>query len=369
MKKKLRKKLPPLFLVNIILKMSNFFEKLHRKILPPQLVLIDYSMSYIVLHKCLSIAAKLKIADILKDGPMNIVELAKKTETEADVLYRIMRALSSKGVFKEKKDKIFETSKLGKYLQSDISDTMLYFTRITSTKWLNDIWGDLLKTAKNGKSFFDNNLGISFFEWLEKHPEDQVIFDEGMTSISSQSDIPVASAYNFSCFDTIIDIGGGRGGQIAAILETYPNVKGILFDQPLTIGFNLVNACFGKPELSGRIEFIEGNFFSEIPAKYDAYLMKSILHDWNDEKALEILKNCRKAMSKGSTLIIIENIVGDEMNESDLAKFLDINVLALMGGHVRSRNENAHLIEKAGFKVTRFIPTFSPFSIIEAMPV
>jgi ribosomal protein RSM22 (predicted rRNA methylase) len=280
-----------------------------------------------------------------------------------------MRTLTSVGIFRAKKNRHFETNKFGRHMQSDLDDSMYAFIKIVGKNWIADIWQNLLQTTRTGKDSYENTHGMNFFDWLKRNEEAQKEFDMGMTSISVMSDAPVAGAYDFSKFNTLVDVGGGHGSQMVAILKTYPHLKGVLFDVPAAID------SLNKDELSKnigsneRIEYKGGNFFEAVPDGYDAYFMKSILHDWDDEKALKILQNCRKAMRKDSTLIIVENILKDDENEPDFAKFLDINVLALMGGRVRTIEECRSILGNVGLKLTRVIPTLSPFVLIEANPI
>ena len=173
-----------------------------------------------------------------------------------------MRALSSIGIFKEKKEKYFETNRVGKYLQTDIDETMVFFTRVAGIEWVFQVWGDLLQSVKNGKSYYENNHGENFFDWLEKRPEDyKKAADIGMTSVSVLSDIPVAAAYDFSSFDTIIDVGGGYGSQIITLVKACPNLKGVLFDLSFPIGMVAIEGVLEKAGVADRIELVDGDFF------------------------------------------------------------------------------------------------------------
>lgn len=369
MEKPIKPKSPPIFLVKIIMGLVNLLEKLQRKLQPPQFILFKHTIEDVVKNRCVYVAAELGIADLLKDGPKGIDHLAKETGTDENALYRVMRTLSSIGIFKEIKNRHFETNKIGKYLQTDVEDTIVYFTKVSGIEWVFNVWGDILQSVKNGKNYYHNNLGKNIFEWLEENPLARKTFDESMTSVSTQSDIPVVAAYDFSAFHTIIDVAGGCGSQLINILKVYPKVKGVLFELPFTIGIVTNEDVFEKAGVADRIELKDGDFFKSVPAGYDAYFLKSILHDWDDEKAVKILKNCRKAMHETSTMLIVDNIMRDDSDTPDFGKFLDIHLLAMFGGLVRTRLEYAQLLEKAGLKVTRVISTASPFCLIEAKPI
>jgi DNA-binding Lrp family transcriptional regulator len=356
-------------LMNIAVGFVDFLGKLQTKLLPPQFVLLKYAIGNVVTNRSIYVAAELGIADLLKDGPKTIEQLAKETDTNADTLYRIMRTLTGAGIFKAKKNRLFETNNLGTHLRTDLEDSMVSFIKVAGSEWVNDIWGGLLKTTKTGKDFYENKYGMNFFEWLRDNSEAQRVFDEGMTSVSALSDIPVSKAYDFSSFKTLVDVGGGYGSQMITILNTCPHLKAFIYDLPLTIKIINEDNIIKQSDLDGKLECIAGDFFESVPAGYDAYFMKSILHDWEDEKAVKILTNCRKAMRNDSKLLIVENVLKDDENAPDFSKVLDINVLALMGGRVRTKTEYGQILDASGLKLTRVIPTASPFSIIEAKPI
>lgn len=368
MKDAKKPKAPPAFLVKIILGFIEFLRKLQLKILPPQAVLINHILGDIVTHRSLYVAAELGIADLLKDGPKSVDQLAQECKTHADSLNRIMRILSAMGLFKRRKDNQFEITKLGKAMCSDEQDTMLYFAKLVGKDYIYKIFSGLPESIKNGKNFYENTYGESLFDWLEKNPISQKEFDDGMTSTSSQSDVAVAAAYNFSSFETIVDVGGGRATQLSAILKANPKLKGILYELPLAIGLVATSNFLEETGLVDRVELEEGNFLESVPANGDCYFLKSILQDWDDENALKILKNCRKAMENDSTLIIAEMVVKDD-NAMHFSKILDISLLSLMGGRIRTETEFIHLFKKAGFELKRIIPTAGPTDIVEAKPV
>ena len=356
-------------LMNIAVGFVDFIGKLQKKLLPPPFVLLKYAIENVVINRSIYVAAELGIADLLKDGPKSVEQLAKETDTNADTLYRIMRTLTGAGIFKAKKNRLFETNNLGKHLQTDREDSMVSFIKVAGAEWVYDIWGGLLKTTKTGKDFYENKYGRNFFDWLRDNSEVQKVFDEGMTSVSALSDIPVSKAYDFSAFKTVVDVGGGYGSQMITILNAFPDLKAFIFDLPLTIKIINEDNIFKQSDLDGKPGCIAGDFFESIPAGYDAYFMKSILHDWEDEKAVKILTNCRKAMRTDSTLLIVEHILKDDDNAPDYSKVLDINILALMGGRVRTKTEYGQIFEASGLKLTRVISTASPFSMIEAKPI
>lgn len=352
------------FFVNISIIIVDLLKKLQRKLMPPQTVLLNFAIGNTVINRSIYVAAELRIADLLKDGPKSITQLSEETGADADTLYRIMRTLTSEGIFKAKKNKYFETNTLGKHLQTDLEDSMYAFIKATGADWANDIWADILETAKTGKDFYKNKYGIHFFDWLRSDNQARRLFIEGMANISSISDTPVANAYDYSGFETIVDIGGDNGTQLKAILKLYPSVKGFLFDLPLTIE----NTKKEHGSIEG-LQYISGDFFDSVPPGHDLYIMKAVLNDFDDEKTKEILLNISKAMRDDSILLIVENVIKEDNNESDFSKILDINVMAMMGGRVRTLEEYITILEESGLELKSVIPTSSPFSILEVTQV
>ncbi|MCK4763629.1 MAG: hypothetical protein KAW12_15620 [Candidatus Aminicenantes bacterium] len=362
-------KTPPAFLTNIALSIVDFLKKLQRKLIPPQTVLLNYAIGNIVINRSIYVAVELGIADQLKDGPKSIAQLAGETGGDADTLYRIMRTLTSEGIFKAKKNKHFETNNLGRHLQTDLEDSMYTFIKATGSDWANGFWDNILETARTGKDFYEKKYGMNFFDWLRNNSQAQRLFYEAMHGISATSDVPVVNAYDFSGFRTIADVGCGSGSQLLAILRAYPEIDGILFDLPSRVEALESEAGSRENKLNERLRYIPGDFFEFVPDGYDAYLMKSVLHDFDDEKAVEVLSNLSRAVPDDAILLIIENILKEDNNEPDFSKVLDVNFMTMMGGRVRTKNEYSHLLEKSGFRLQRVIPTGTPFSILEARPV
>ncbi len=350
-------------LATISLSIVDVLKKVERKLIPHQTVLLNFAVGNIVINRSIYVAVEFGIADLLKDGPKTIDQLADATGTNPDTLYRIMRTLASEGIFKAQRNKIFGPNELGRYLQTDVEDSLVAFIKSTGADWSNDIWGDILQTTKTGKGFYENKYGMNFFDWLRNNSTAQRLFTEGMANIASFSDSAVTMSYDFSPFESMVEVGGS-GSQIISILKNHSEMKGILYDQPQTL-----QKARKDEEMKGRLEYIEGDFFEEIPPGHDAYLMKAILHDFDDQRAVELLEQLATAMRDDSTLLIIENLVKEDDNESDFGKILDVNVMAMMGGRVRTKEEYSQIIEAAGMELKRLISTGSPYSILEVKQV
>lgn len=310
------------------------------------------------------IAAKLGLADQLKDTARTAEELAEATGTHAPSLYRVLRALGGAGVVEEDEEKRFSLTPLGETLRSDVPFSL----RALATSELGEVhypsWGGLLHTVKTGERAFDHVFGTDCWDYFGKHPEYAQIFNQSMTEVTRVVEPAVTRAYDFSGFDRIVDLGGGHGGLLTSILKKSPQSKGIILDAP-----QVVTGAKERIEaegLAGRCEAVGGNFFESVPEGADAYIMKHIIHDWDDKEAVAILKNCRKAIKEGGKVILVESVI-PEGNEPGLAKFGDLVMMLIPGGRERTAKEYRALFEAAGFRLERIIPTESPMCVIEAV--
>ena len=315
---------------------------------------------------CVYAVAKLNIADHLKGKPQTADQLAEATHSHALSLYRVLRALSSVGVFDLNSQHQFELTPLGETLQSDTPGSMKAMAIAQLGDHFN-AWGNLVYSIKTGNIAFDNIEEMSVWQYYETHPDEGVNFMKAMTGVTEAVIMNVLPSYDFSEFKTIVDIGGGNGALLMAVLNNASQAKGVVFDEEYVVEEakkDLQNKGFDK-----RCSTEAGSFFNFIPAGADAYLMKMILHDWNDEQCLQILNNCNKAMKPGSKLLVFEAVI-PENNEPHPGKFMDINMLAMTGGRERTEKEFGSLFAKAGLKLFRVIHTHSPmFSIVEAVKV
>lgn len=332
--------------------------------LPLQVVLMQMATSNWVSQSLYAIA-KLGIADLLKDGEKSYEELAQATQTHGRSLYRILRALASVGVFAETEAGYFKLTPLANYLRSDTSDSLKAMVIMNGEEQYRS-WGDLMYSLQTGESAFERSYGMNIFEYYDKNPESAQIFDEAMTSYSVVENAGVISDYDFTGINTLIDVAGGRGKLLTDILNKYSQMKGVLFDLPSVIAGAKSSM---SAEFKQRCEFVEGDFFKSVPDGGDAYILKHIIHDWGDEKAIAILKSCHKAMPKHGKLLIVEQVIPPG-NEPFFGKLLDLNMLVMCsGGCERTQEEYRILFEKAGFNLVKIVPTKSPVSVIEGVPV
>lgn len=334
--------------------------------LPPQARLMKMGMGFII-SQAISVAAGFCIADHLKDGAKNADQLAELTETNQPALYRVMRALASVGVFVEDEDGNFSLTPMSEFLRSDHPESLRGITFMMCDREHWNAHGSLSHSVKTGGIAFENAFGKPFFPYIQEKPEVARIFDDAMTSFSRTVGSAVAATYDFSGANVIADIGGGHGRLLATVLKTNENAKGILFDQPQVVAG--ANELLESENISDRAAIVGGDFFAEIPVEADVYLMKHIIHDWNDEESAAILKNVARSAKPGAKLLLVESVVEAEKGVPSMSKIMDLNMLAMTSGRERTAAEYAGLFEKTGFKLTGVIPTPSPLQIVEAVRI
>jgi O-methyltransferase/methyltransferase family protein len=314
--------------------------------------------------QALHVAALLGVADQLKDGPKSYEIVAQACGAHPISLYRLLRALAAIGVFREGGNKEFSLTPLGVCLTSDAPRSARNYARWIGTPGQWGSWGNLLQSIKSGGSAVEFTYGTDAWTYRKEHPKEQTLFDSAMTGNSRSEAEAVLEAYDFSRFGCVVDVGGGQGLLLKAILLACSATRGILFDQPQVIA----SADQTFVELAERCQIVAGSFFDSVPENGDAYIMKVVLHDWEDVRSTEILRTCRQAMSPTATLIIIERVVGPP-NEMPESKFSDLNMMVQYGAMERTHQEFDDLLKSGGFEVTEVRPTRSPLSIIVAKPV
>jgi O-methyltransferase domain/Dimerisation domain len=311
------------------------------------------------LARSIYLAAQLGIADCFDDAPKTIAQLAVATNTEARSLYRLMRALASVGIFTEVSDRCFALTPLAVTLKSDIPGSMRYVVIAQMGEDHSLGWSNGLHSLRTGETAFDAAAGMSVWDYYAQHPKAGQVFSESMTGMLTTVSQAVAATYDFSEFNTIVDVAGAQGSLISAIVRSHPHLKGILFDLPEIIA--TVN-------VDDNIQPIAGNFFESVPSGGDAYLMRAIIHDWEDEKSSIILKNCYQAMPERSKLLLVESIIPPG-NDFSPTKLIDVIMLMMTGGRERTEEEYRLLLRSNGFELTQVIPTPSMLSIIEAVKI
>lgn len=309
------------------------------------------------------VAVKLQLADLLKDGPLSIDVLAAKTATKPELLYRVLRALASVGVFAEQANKTFALTPLANLLRTDVENSQHALAVMMGEEHYL-VWGQLLDILHTGENAFEKLYDKPIFDYLADHPDKGRIFDEAMVGIHGRETAAVLDAYDFSGIKVLADVGGGNGSKLTAILKRYPSLRGILFDLPHVL--ERAAPKIREAGVADRCTLVGGSFFESVPAGADAYLMRHIIHDWNDDQSLTILRNCHRAMQPGHKLLLVESVIPPG-NGPFGAKFLDLTMMLIPGGKERTEDEYRRLYHDAGFELTRIVPTSTEISVIEGV--
>lgn len=332
--------------------------------LPPSAQIVQM-VGGLAISRGIFVLAELGIADYFKDGSQSYKEVAQATGTDASSLYRLLRFMASLGFFIEDADKRFSITPLGAALKSDAPGYARSTVRMLagSTAW--GAWGELLHSVKTGEAGIEKAFGQSIFDYLSTQPEQASFFNEAMIGFHGSEPPAVAAAYDFSGIRTLVDVGGGTGNLLTTILQANPELRGMLYDLPHVA--EEASQKIKMKNLSDRCDIVQGSFFDSVPSGGDAYMLSHIIHDWDEEKCIKILENCRRVMSNDGTLLLVEMVIPSG-NDFHPAKLLDVMMLVFTGGRERTKEQYASLFEKAGFNLTRIVSTESPVSLIEAKP-
>lgn len=343
--------------------MSNVAEP---PVAPPDPAVIQHLFQLVggyVIFASLGVAARLGIAEQLAAGPCSSADLARATGVNEDALYRVLRALAMVGVFTETGPRTFALTPAANLLRAGVPGSLREMVM-----WMDDsfhfrIYSEMMHSVKTGETLGEKMLGMPVFEYLQRNPELSATFNDAMTNFSASVVPAVLPVYDFSGIDVLVDVAGGHGMILSSILKQYPKMRGILLDLEHVLAGATAPDAMG---VGDRVQKVSGDFFKAVPAGGDAYIMKHIIHDWDNERASVILKNIRKALEgKPHGKVILLEAVIKPGNDPDLAKLIDLEMLLLPGGRERTAEEFASLFAKSGFELTRVIPTASPLSVIE----
>jgi hypothetical protein len=316
------------------------------------------------------VAVQLGLPDLLADGPRDVEELAASTGAHAPSLARLLRALAAMGLVAEADGGIVLTE-LGTPLRSDVPGSVREAVLFLVGEWAWRAWGDLLYSVRTGEPAFDRVFCMSNFEYWEHNPEAGAIHDAFFRAMARTTSAPIVDAYDFARFGTVVDVGGNGGALLAAILQAHPGVHGILFDLPHVVAG--AGPVLAEAGVADRCVVVGGSFFDSVPAGGDAYVLKYVIHDWDDERAAAILERCRVAMAPGATLLLVEQVLPERLEVGAAAQRvsrLDLQMLVLTpGGRERTEEEFRSLLRETGFDLRAVIPTASPFHILEAVPL
>ena len=313
----------------------------------------------------LHVAAKLNLPAHLLDGPQCAEDVAGRVGADATSLYRFMRALTSLGILTDAGAGRFGLTALGRLLAPDEPDSLGGLAILYGDEWLWKAYGRMLHSVRTGQTAFAEVHGTSLFEFLDTHPDAAAQFQAAMNDYSRLEASAIIDAYAFPEGATVVDVGGGHGTLLAALLTAHASMTGVLFDQPAVV--ENAGQIFADARVSSRATVVGGDFFSELPSRGDLYLLKSVLHNWPDDDAGRILRCCRRAMSPRARLLIAERVVPMGNGPSE-AKLFDINMLVILGGKERTEDEYRDLLGRSGFSLGKVIATKSPLSLIEAQP-
>ncbi len=356
-----RPKVPPAKLARVVEWLRHHLYRLHQRMTPAPAAMMEMIIAAWT-SQAITVAAQLGVADALGDGPLRIEELAARVGADADALHRLLRALVSKGIFGHRRDGRYELNSLAGTLCSDAPISMTWAAQFYGSAEQRERWTLMVDSIRTGTTVVPTLRGHESFDYFAVQPELAALFNQTMTSVSRLTDGPVVAGYDFGAYPTIVDVGGGHGPLLAAILAGAPESRGVLYDLPRVVANAPTLLC--EHRVADRVRIAEGSFFDSVPAGGDAYILKNIMHDWPDEKAIQILRNVRKAAEPGATVLLVELVI-PEHDRDFPGKWVDLEMLLNLGARERTAAEYRDLLNRAGFRLTRVVQTASPLSVVE----
>ncbi|MDT5147154.1 MAG: hypothetical protein QOC58_1799 [Mycobacterium sp.] len=355
-------KVPPAWLARAVEWARHCLFRLHQRLTPAPAAMMEMIIATWT-SQAITVAAQLGVADALTDGPLPIGELAARVGADADALRRLLRALIGKGIFRLRRDGRYELNSLAATLRSDAPISMTWAAQFYGSAEQRERWTLMVDAIRTGRTIVPALRGRESFDYFAGQAELAELFNHTMTSVSELTDGAVVAGYDFGAFRTIVDVGGGHGPLLAAILAGAPASRGVLYDLPRVVANapNLLREC----QVADRVRIEEGSFFERVPAGADAYILKNIIHDWPDDKAVQILRNVRAAAGRAATVLLVELVIPDH-NRDFPGKWVDLEMLLNLGARERTAVEYEDLLGRAGLRVTRVVQTASPLSVVEA---
>ncbi|MFE1485428.1 methyltransferase [Streptomyces fimicarius] len=311
-----------------------------------------------------SAVAELGVADALSDGPRPVDEIAGAVGAHGPTLYRLLRAAADIGLVEERAEEVFALTEVGEALRSDSPTSMRNFARWVGLPADRNTWAGLADSVRTGEPAFERVHGQDVWDFMRERSDVSGVFDDAMSEASRNLIAPVVGAFDFGGIGTLVDVAGGHGALLAAVLAANPDVRGVLYDQPDVVAG--AGAAFKDSGTDGRVEVVGGDFFDSVPPGADAYLLSNVIHDWDDAHSLTILRNCREALAEGGRVLLVEAVMPDRSEPSPTVTLMDLNMLVLCGGRQRTRAEFADLFERAGLKLTRIVRA-GLHSVVEAV--
>jgi C-methyltransferase len=357
---------PPRWLATAAMRLRRIFRAAADAVVPPPVAMFEQIAGYMQTH-LLRAAARLRLADLLAGGPRGAEELAARAGVQAAGLHRLLRGLATLGVFARGRDGRFANNRASAVLRQDapisMRDAALYFGSAAQLR----AWDGLEAALATGEDAFERIHGMNTWDWFDRHDEERDAFGGTMVAMTRLFAPGVAAAYEFAAVRRLCDVGGGRGDLLAEILLHHPSLVAVLVDSPSVLAAAL--PFLAARQVAGRVQLLPGSFFDAVPPGCDAYLLKNILHDWDDPRAGKILANCRRAMAAGHRLLVVETVV-EASTTREIGPLSDLQMMIVCsGGRERSRADYARLFAAAGFRLSRVVPTAGPMSVLEAFAV
>ena len=356
-------RLPPARVIRAATRLRTAVQSLARSMVPPEIGLLELASGFMATHAIYA-AAKLGIADTLMDGPLTAKDIASRVGSDPDATHRLLRACATFGVFTEKPDGRFDLTPLARGLRSGTPDSMLPVILMLGDPDYQRPWAHLAGTVRTGAPAAETVFGKPMWDHLDENPEFAATFDTAMTRLSALDWPTVRAVYDFTPYTTIVDIGGGQGQLLASMLEASPSAEGVLLERDVL--HESAEQHLREAGLLPRCRIESGSFFDTAPTDGDLYVMRRVIHDFDDDRAAAILTNIRRHMPEGSTLLLLESVVPPG-NTPHFAKTLDLDMMIFVGGRERTERQFDSLLDRAGFRMTRVIPTISTLSLIEAV--
>jgi C-methyltransferase len=359
-----RTSVPPVPMVRLVERVRNRLYRAHQRLAPAPVVMIDLILAG-WMSQAIEVAAELGIADALAAGPLTADDLACRVGADPGALDRLLRALISRGVFRQHRDGAYGLNPLADTLRSDAPTSMAGAALFYGSPEHREDWSTLAEAVRSGKATIPVLRGKGVFEYLSDDPHLAKLFNDAMTSISALAERAVVAAFDFNPYPVVVDVGGGHGRLLAAILAGAPSARGVLYELPEVAAS--APPLMAKLGVAERVRIETGSFFDSVPAGGNAYVLKHVIHDWPDDEAVRILRNLRAASEANTTVLLVETLI-PEHDRDFIGKWADLEMLLGANGRERTAGEYRALLGRAGFRMTRVVPTASPFSLVEAKP-
>ena len=356
---------PPVALVRALERIRHYPYRLHQKLVPAPMAMIEMLMGHYV-SQTIAVATELRLADVLANGPLPRDELARRVGADPQALERLLRALIGRGIFRRLRDGRYGMTTLADTLRSDAPVSAAGVARFFGAPQYRECWSLLTDAVRTGRSVLPSLRGTDGFSYLAENPEFASLFNDAMTAFSEVAAASVVAAYDFGPFPVIVDVGGGHGRMLSAILAATPSARGVLYDMSHVV--NGAPEVLDRAGVSDRVRVEGGSFFDSVPTGGDAYILKLVICDWDDEAAEAILRNVAAAAHDQATLLLVELVIPEHHREFP-GNWTDLELLLLSDGRERTAAQHRERLRRSGFHLTRIVQTVSPFSVIEASPI